>query len=179
MTPTRYFAKPWRSRIFVLGVLLALLVSTPDALADLNCHYFMQDGWHFAMVCVSEFDANGNYTRSMCHMDQYEDPYGNSHAMCKPGLDEGTCTGGNCTWAPGCTWTGACSTDLDCCGVNVCNMSTHRCEEPAGGGGFGGGGGGGGGWGGGGCISPWDCFAGEDCCSGSCQQHTVFGCLDQ
>jgi hypothetical protein len=42
-----------------------------------------------------------------------------------------------------------------------------------------GGGGGGGGGDEAGCATSWECFAGEECCAGACQEHTIFGCLDQ
>jgi hypothetical protein len=159
------------------GVWFAFVVTMPTVVADEDCHHFTQDGWLFANVCISEFDTNGNYLRSKCTGDQYEDPDSCGHAMCKLGIDAGTCTGSNCVQEPGCTWTGTCSTSLDCCGMNFCNMSTHRCSESIDGGGDGGGGGGSGGWGDGGCSSDWDCFAGEQCCGGSCREISNLGCL--
>lgn len=100
-----------------------------------DCRSDMANGWQMNSKCTTEFDAQGNYVQSYCGMDANTISSGPSRMTCTPGLDEGTCTGSTCEGEL-CTRTGACFTDADCCGENVCNETNFRCEEPRGGGGW-------------------------------------------
>ena len=170
----KHFSNTAALKCLVFGVLLFLLFATPAAFADLDCHHYVGEGWRVGAICSSNFNDNGEYVSSSCHVDQYEDPDSQSHGICKAGMDPGTCQGMTCTQAPNCTWTGSCTTSLDCCGMNVCGTN-HRCGEPGGGvGSPGGGGGGGGGYdGNGSCYTDWDCDAGYHCGDAfMCEQDT-------
>ena len=137
MKPHQYFTDSRILRVFRLGILFLLVITAPAALAELDCHHYIQEGWSVGSVCISQFDDNGDYQASLCKPDQYENPDHESHGICKAGMDAGTCQGMTCTQEPACTWQGSCATDLDCCGMNVCDLSFHRCGEPQGGGGWG------------------------------------------
>ena len=117
----------------VCGIVL-LVFASRQVLAD--CRSDTASGWQMDSKCTTQFDSNGNYIESYCGLDANTISSGRYHMTCKPGVDPGTCVGSTCEDPPSCTWTGVCSSDLDCCGENVCNDNL-RCGQPQGGGGIG------------------------------------------
>jgi|GEM_PF-1783103 hypothetical protein len=85
-----------------------------------------------------------------------------------------SCTGGSQSYT--CYYeSGICNDSDPPRGAYYSHCYQYNCTCSSSGGG--GGGGGGGGEEGGDCWSDWDCSAGSQCCAGTCQQYSPFGCL--
>jgi len=117
-------------KAIVLGILIVLARAT-----FASCGSEAESGWRIGQICASWFDTNGNYVDSRCQLDEYENPFGNYHMECKPGIAPGTCSGSNCDGlTPSCTHHGFCLADADCCGNNSCDQDSMRCYDPEAGG---------------------------------------------
>lgn len=124
-----------RFTLIVRFVAVTLFVAVaPTASANYDCQFFAGDGWMISSICATRLDANWNYVDSICILNPSGDPWSRYQTMCKVGIDPGTCTGSNCEQDPECTWDGHCTTDFDCCGLNMCDQDLQRCYGPGGGG---------------------------------------------
>lgn len=108
--------------------IVLLVFGSRQVIAD--CRSELANDWKLDHKCTTMFDSAGQYVESYCHLDANTRSSGRSHLTCTTGTVPGTCIGSTCDDPPSCTWTGGCLTELDCCGENVCDETTHRCSDP-------------------------------------------------